>query len=82
MTGLFLERKAITYFNGTFKGRDISLNTKIRMVKAVVFFSVTYGYEGWAMRKSERRRVDAFELWYLRKLLREPECKKIQRQFL
>ena len=53
-----------------FKSRDITLPTKVRLVKAVVFPVVMYGYESWTVKKAERRRIDAFELWCCRRLLR------------
>ena len=54
------------------KSRDITLPTKVCLVKAMVFPVVTYGYESWAIKKTERRRIDAFELWCWRRLLRVP----------
>ena len=55
-----------------FKSRDISLPTKVHLVKAMVFPVVLYGYESWTVKKAEHRRIDAFELWYWRRLLRVP----------
>ena len=55
-----------------FKSRDITLPTKVRLVKAMVFQVVTYGRESWTVKKAERRRTDAFELWCWRRLLRVP----------
>ena len=55
-----------------FKSRDITLSTKVHLVKAVVFPVVMYGYESWTVKKAERRRIDAFELWCWRRLLRVP----------
>ena len=55
-----------------FKNRDITLPTKARLVKAMVFPVVMYGYESWTVKKAERRRIDAFELWCWRRLLRVP----------
>ena len=55
-----------------FKGRDITLPTKVRLVKAMVFPMVMYGCESWTIKKSESRRIDAFELWCWRRLLRDP----------
>ena len=55
-----------------FKSRDITLPTKVRLVKAMVFAVVMYGCESWTVKKAERRRIDAFELWYWRRLLRVP----------
>ena len=54
------------------KSRDITLPTKVRLVKAMVFPVVTYGYESWTIKKAERRRTDALELWCWRRLLRAP----------
>ena len=55
-----------------FKSRDITLATKVRLVKAMVFPVVMYGCESWTIKKAESRRIDAFELWYWRRLLRVP----------
>ena len=54
------------------KQRDITLPTKVRLVKAMVFPVVMYGYESWTIKKAEQRRIDAFDLWYWRRLLRDP----------
>ena len=54
------------------KSRDITLPTKVHLVKAMVFPVVTYGYESWTIKKADRQRMDAFELWYWRRLLRVP----------
>ena len=62
----------MTNLDSIFKGRDITLPTKVRLVKAMVFPVVIYGFESWTMKKAERRRIDAFELWRWRKLLRVP----------
>ena len=59
---LLLGRKAMTNLDSIFKSRDITLPTKVRLVKAMVFPVVTYGYEIWTIKKAERRRIDAFEL--------------------
>ena len=67
---LLLGRKAMTNLNSILKSRDITLATKVRLVKAVVFPVVMYGCESWTIRKSEHRRIDAFELWCWRGLLR------------
>ena len=69
---LLLGRKVMTNLDSIFKSRDITLPTKIRLVKAVVFPVVMYGYENWTVKKAERRRIDAFELWCWRRLLRVP----------
>ena len=61
---LFLERKVMTNTDNMFKSRDITLPTKVHLVKAMVFPVVMYGYESWTMRKAEHRRIDSFELWY------------------
>ena len=58
-----LGRKAMTNLDSIFKSRDITLPTKVRLVKAVVSPVVTYGCESWTMKKAERRRIDAFQLW-------------------
>ena len=62
----------MTNLDSIFKSRDITLLTKVRLVKAMVFPVVTYGCESWTMKKAERRRIDAFELWCWRRLLRVP----------
>ena len=62
----------MTNLESIFKSRDITLSTKVRLVKAVVFPVVTYGCESWTMKKAECRRIDAFELWCWRRLLRVP----------
>src|SRR5574342_108482 len=69
---LLLGRKVMTNLDSILKSRDITLPTKIRLVKAMVFPVVTYGCESWTVKKAERRRIDAFELWCWRKLLRVP----------
>ena len=69
---LLLRRKAMTNLNGVLKSRDITLSTKVHIVKAVVFLVVMYGYESWTITKGECHRIDAFELWYWRRLLRIP----------
>ena len=67
-----LEGKVMTNLDSIFKSRDITLPTKVRLVKAMVFPVVMYGGESWAMKKAEHRRIDAFKLWYWRRLLRVP----------
>ena len=62
----------MTNLDSIFKSRDITLLTKVRLVKAMVFPVVMYGCESWTVKKAERRRIDAFELWYWRRLLRFP----------
>ena len=69
---LLLGRKVMTNLDNIFKSRDITLPTKVRLVKAMVFPVVMYGCESWAVKKAERRRTDAFELWCWRRLLRVP----------
>ena len=60
---LLLGRKVMTYLDSIFKSRDITLLTKVCVVKAMVFPVVMYGCEGWTVKKAERQRIDAFELW-------------------
>ena len=67
-----LGRKVMTNLDSIFKSRDITLPTKIRLVKAMVFPVVMYGCESWMMKKAERQRIDAFELWCWRRLLSVP----------
>ena len=62
----------MTNLDSIFKSRDITLPTKVRLVKAMVFSVVMYGCESWTVKKAERRRIDAFELWCWRRLLRVP----------
>ena len=69
---LLLGRKVRTNLNSIFKRRDITLPTKVRLVKAMVFPVVMYGCESWIVKKAERRRIDASELWCWRRLLRVP----------
>ena len=69
---LFLGRKAMTNLDSIVKNKDITLPTKVRLVKAMVFPVVMYGCESWTVKKAEHRRTDAFELWCLRRLLRVP----------
>ena len=71
-TGLLLGRKVMTNLDSIFKSRDITLPTKVRLVKAIIFPVVMYGCESWNMKKAERRRIVAFELWCWRRLLRVP----------
>ena len=67
---LLLARKVMTNLDSIFKSRDITLPTKIRLVKAMIFPVVMYGYKSQTVKKAERRRIDAFELWCWRRLLR------------
>ena len=69
---LLLGRKAMTNLDSILKSRDITLSTKVRLVKAMVFPVVMYGCERWTTKKAECRRIDAFELWCWRRLLRVP----------
>ena len=69
---LLLGRKVMTNLDSILKNRDITLPTNIRLVKAMVFPVVMYGCESWTVKKTDRRRVDAFELWCWRRLLRVP----------
>ena len=69
---LLLGRKAVTNLHSIFKSRDITLLTKVRLVMAMVFPVVMYGCESWTVKKAESRRIDAFELWCWRGLLRVP----------
>ena len=69
---LFLGRRVMTNLDSIFKSRDITLPTKVCLVKAMVFPVVMYGCESWIVKKAERRRIDAVELWCWRRLLRVP----------
>ena len=69
---LLLGRKVMTNLDSIFKSRDISMSTKVHLVKAMVFPVVTYGCESWTMKKAECQRIDAFKLWCWRRLLRVP----------
>ena len=69
---LFLGRKVMTNLDSIFQSRDITLPTKVCLVKAMVFPVVMYGCESWTVKKAERRRIDAFVLWCWRRLLRVP----------
>ena len=69
---LLLGRKVMPNLDSIFKTRDITLPTKVRLVKAMVFPVVMYGCESWTVKKAECRRIDAFELWCWRRLLRVP----------
>ena len=69
---LHLGRKVMTNLDSLLKSRDITLPIKVHIVKAMVFPVVMYGYESWTIKKVECQRIDAFELWYLRRLLRVP----------
>ena len=69
---LFLGRKVVTNLDSILKSRDITLPTKVRLVKAMIFPVVMYGCESWTIKKAEHQRIDAFELWCYRRLLRVP----------
>ena len=69
---LFLGRKAMTNLDSTLKNRDITLLTKVHLVKAIFFPVIMYGCESWTIKNAEHRRIDAFELWCWRRLLRVP----------
>ena len=68
----------MTNLDSIFKSRDITLPTKVRLVKAMVFPVVMYGGESWTVKKAERRRIDAFEVWCWRTLEGPLDCKEIQ----
>ena len=69
---LLLGRKVMTNLDSILKSRDITLLTKVRIVKAMVFPAVMYGCESWTIKKAEHQRIDAFKLWYWRRLFRVP----------
>ena len=69
---LLFGRKVMTNLDSILKSRDITLSTKVRLIKAMVFSVVMHGRESWTMKKGEGRRIDAFELWCWRRLLRVP----------
>ena len=69
---LFLGRKVMTNLDSILKSRDITLLTKVRLIKAMVFLVVMYGCESWTIKKAEGQRIDAFKLWCWRRLLRVP----------
>ena len=77
---LFLGRKVMTNLDSILKSRDITLPTKVRLVKAIVFPVVMYGCESWTVKKAECKRIDAFELWCWRRLLRVPWTTRIPNQ--
>ena len=74
---LLLGRKVMTNLDSIFKSRDITLSTKVHLVKAMVFLVVMYGCESWTVKKAECRRIDAFELWCWRRLESPLNCKEI-----
>ena len=75
---LLLGRKVMTNLGSILKSRDITLLTKVHSVQAMVFPVVMYGCESWTVKKAEHRRIDAFELWCWRRLLRVPWTEEIQ----
>ena len=77
---LLLGRKAMTKLDSILKSRDITLLTKVHLVNAIVFPIVMYGCESWTIKKAERRRIDAFELWCWRRLLKVPWTAKRSNQ--
>ena len=79
---LLLGRKAVTNLNSIFKSRDITLPTKVCLVKTMVFSVVMYGYESWTIKKAEHQRIDAFELWCWRRLESLLDCKEMQGDIL
>ena len=79
---LLLGRKVMTNLDSIFKSRDITLPTKVHLVKAIVFSVVMYGCESWTVKKAEHRRIDAFELWRWRRLLRVPWTTRKSNQFI
>ena len=79
---LLLGRKVMTNLDRILKSRDITLPTKVHLVKAVVFPVVMYGCESWTIKKAEHRKIDAFELWCWRRLLRIPLTARRSNQFI
>ena len=79
---LLLGRKVMTNLDSILKSRDITLPTKVRLVKAMVFPVVVYGCESWTVKKAECRRIDTFELWCWRRLLRVPWTARRSNQFI
>ena len=77
---LLLGRKVMINLDSIFKSRDITLPTKVRLVKVMIFPVVMYGCESWTIKKAERRRIDAFELWCWKRLLRVPWTAKRSNQ--
>ena len=75
---LLLGRKALTNLDSLLKSRDITLPTKVHLVKAMVFPVVMYGYESWTVKKAECQRTDAFELWCWKRLESPLDCEEIQ----
>ena len=79
---LLLGRKAMTNLDSILKSRDITMPTKVCLVKAMVFLVVMYGCESWTVKKTEHQRIDAFELWCWRRLLRVPWTARKSNQFI
>ena len=79
---LLLRRKAMTNLDSILKSRDITLPTKVRLVRVMVFPVVMYGCESWTIKKAEHERIDVFELWCWRKLLRVPWTARRSNQFI
>ena len=79
---LLLGRKVMTNLDSIFKSRDITLSIKVHLVKAMVFPAVMYGCESWTVKKAEHRRIDAFELWCWRRLLRVPWTARRSNHFI
>ena len=79
---LLLERKVMANLDSIFKSRDITSLIKVCLVRAMVFSVVMYGCESWTVKKAERRRIDAFELWCWRRLLRVPWTESRSNQFI
>ena len=75
---LLLGRKVMTNLDSILKSREIPLPTKVHLAKAMVFPVVMYGCESWTVKKAERRRIDAFEVWWWRRLESPLDCKEIQ----
>ena len=77
---LLIGRKVMTNLDSILKSRDITLSTKVHLVKAIVFPVVMYGCESWTIKKAEHRKIDAFELWCWRRLLRVPRSARRSNQ--
>ena len=77
---LLLGRKVMANLDNILKSRDITLSTKVHLVKAMVFPGVMYGCESWTIKKAEHQRIDAFELWCWRRLLRVPQTERRSNQ--
>ena len=79
---LLLGRKVMTNLDRILKSRDITLPTKVHLVKVMVFPVVMYGFESWTVKKAECQKIDAFQLWYWRRLLRVPWTARRSNQFI